>query len=149
MFSRETSNAKWTPSNEQEGCENGLETSQTGIVTRGGTFKTKDKSMTYCQRPQKAARDSEADGQELWLFSALLGLWTSTIDKNSSAGSKALAATIYRMLTCWMLHQSFANYGGSNWHRYLCYLIMSTMVVSLCMDARKPFLVSMMCHMAM
>lgn len=20
-----------------------------------------------------------------------------------------------------MLHQSFANYGGSNWHRYLCY----------------------------
>ena len=27
-------------------------------------------------------------------------------------------------------------------------IIMSTMVVSLCMDARKPFLVSMMCHMA-
>lgn len=48
------SNAKWTPSDEQEGHENGLETSQTGSITRGATFETKDNSMNHLPKTPRS-----------------------------------------------------------------------------------------------
>ena len=99
------SNAKWTPSDKGEGRENGLETSQTGSVTRGGTFETKDKSTNHF--PKNGTWQQSRWAGAMTVPCTVGTVLTARIGKNSSVGSTVLAATT-EYIPGWS-HQSFAD----------------------------------------
>ena len=117
------SNAKWTPSDEQEGRENGLESSQTGSVTRGGTFETKDKSMNHLPKTLRSG---------MWQRSrwagdvTVLHCWDRVNGENRqklfsgfySLGSYDLQNT--NLIGCIKVLPIKCRYGASNRRRYSC-----------------------------
>jgi len=102
------SNAKWTPSDEQEGRENSLEMSQTGSVTRERTFETKDKSMNYFSKTLRSSTWQRSRWAGAVTVPCTIGTaLTVRIGKNSSVGSSVLAATVFRIHT-WLVASNFA-----------------------------------------
>lgn len=122
-------------------------------LTRGGTFETKDKSITHFPKTLRSGMWQRSRWAEAVTVPCTINWGHVNVDtrqKLFSGCKKVLAATIYRMLT-WLVASKFFQLSATTVVAIsagICPASMSMLAVSLCVYARKPFIISMLCHVA-